>query len=148
MAASAREQLAKDIDAIEAAYEFSLAYAAQGLSGEAKGSPVERQFREHLGSMLGAVGRLSESLARLLDEEQIDARAQVQAFRSVLDADAARAAAALALVQAQSVATSQLVDNLNASVHVRTLLTDLFLLDEALGLGVGAAPAAIREPIS
>ena len=27
---------------------------------------------------------------------------------------------------------SQIVDNLNATTHVRTLLTDLFLLDEAL----------------
>ena len=27
---------------------------------------------------------------------------------------------------------SQLIDNLNASIHVRTLLTDVFLLDEAL----------------
>ena len=27
---------------------------------------------------------------------------------------------------------SQLVDNLNASIHLRALLTDLFLIDEAL----------------
>jgi hypothetical protein len=28
--------------------------------------------------------------------------------------------------------SSQLVDNLNASIHVRALLTDLFLIDEAV----------------
>jgi hypothetical protein len=27
---------------------------------------------------------------------------------------------------------SQMIDNLNASIHLRALLTDLFLLDEAL----------------
>jgi hypothetical protein len=27
---------------------------------------------------------------------------------------------------------SQLVDNLNASIHLRALLTDLFLIDEAI----------------
>jgi hypothetical protein len=28
--------------------------------------------------------------------------------------------------------SSQLVDNLNASIHLRALLTDLFLIDEVL----------------
>jgi hypothetical protein len=28
--------------------------------------------------------------------------------------------------------SSQLVDNLNASIHLRALLTDLFIVDEAL----------------
>jgi hypothetical protein len=145
---TAREQLARDIDAIEAAYEFSLAYAAQGLAREVQGSPVEAQFREHLGAMLGAVSRLSETLGRLLDEEEPPAKDQLQAFRSVLQADAGRASAALALVQALPIATSQLVDNLNASVHVRTLLTDLFLLDEALGLGVGAVAPEVGGSVS
>lgn len=30
--------------------------------------------------------------------------------------------------------TSQLIDNLNASIHLRALLTDIFLLDETLQL--------------
>ena len=36
------------------------------------------------------------------------------------------------LVLAQPSISSQLVDNLNASMHVRALLTDLFLIDEVL----------------
>ena len=40
--------------------------------------------------------------------------------------------AAIRLVLAQSSIGSQLIDNLNASIHLRALLTDLFLLDEAL----------------
>ena len=40
--------------------------------------------------------------------------------------------AAFRFVLAQPAIGSQIVDNLNASTHVRTLLTDLFLLDEAL----------------
>jgi hypothetical protein len=35
-------------------------------------------------------------------------------------------------VLAQKTIGSQIVDNLNASIHLRTLLTDLFLLDEGL----------------
>ena len=42
------------------------------------------------------------------------------------------ALAAVRLVQAQPSISSQLVDNLNASIHLRALLTDLFLLDEIL----------------
>jgi len=41
------------------------------------------------------------------------------------------------LVLAQKSISSQLVDNLNASIHVRALLTDVFLIDEALKRGEG-----------
>jgi hypothetical protein len=40
--------------------------------------------------------------------------------------------AAIELVLAQRSISSQVVDNLNASIHVRALLTDLFLIDEIL----------------
>ena len=56
----------------------------------------------------------------------------IDAFVSVLDHDARNARAAVRLVLAQPSIGSQLVDNLNASSHVRAVLTDLFLLDEAL----------------
>ena len=40
------------------------------------------------------------------------------------------------VVLSQPLISSQLVDNLNASIHVRALLMDLFLIDEALKLQV------------
>jgi hypothetical protein len=46
--------------------------------------------------------------------------------------DAGNALAAVRLVLLQPSIGSQLIDNLNASIHLRALLTDLFLLDEAL----------------
>jgi hypothetical protein len=48
----------------------------------------------------------------------------------VIDHDARNAVAAVRLVLAQPSISSQLVDNLNASIHLRALLTDLFLIDE------------------
>jgi hypothetical protein len=39
---------------------------------------------------------------------------------------------ALRLVLARADISSQLIDNLNASIHLRALLTDLFVVDEAL----------------
>jgi len=41
------------------------------------------------------------------------------------------------LALAQKSISSQLVDNLNASIHLRALLTDVFLIDEVLKGGVG-----------
>jgi hypothetical protein len=138
----ARDALAKAIDEIEGAYEFFLAYAAQGLGHESEGSPVEAQLRGHLGTMRGAVHGLGALLGHLLDEDEGPAPDRLRAFRELLTADAGRAGVVLDLVDAQPFATSQLVDNLNASLHVRTLLTDLFLLDEALRLGVDVSTAA------
>ena len=54
------------------------------------------------------------------------------AFIRVVDVDARAAQAAVRLVLAQPSIGSQLVDNLNASSHVRAVLTDLFLLGEVL----------------
>ena len=50
----------------------------------------------------------------------------------VIDRDARAARAAIALVIAQPSISSQVIDNLNASIHLRALLTDLFLVDEVL----------------
>jgi hypothetical protein len=54
-------------------------------------------------------------------------------FVKVLAEDAGKARAAIRVVLAQRVISSQLIDNVNASIHLRALLTDLFLIDEALG---------------
>jgi hypothetical protein len=49
----------------------------------------------------------------------------------VLKQDIAKARATIRFVLAQRVIGSQIIDNLNASIHIRALLTDIFLLDEA-----------------
>jgi hypothetical protein len=48
--------------------------------------------------------------------------------------DAESSIAAIDLVLAQMAISSQLIDNLNASMHLRALLTDLFLVTEILEL--------------
>jgi hypothetical protein len=54
------------------------------------------------------------------------------AFARRIAEDAARARQAVDLALSVPNLSSQLIDNLNASVHLRTLLTDLFLFDEVL----------------
>ena len=124
-----RGNLAQRCETIEQAYEFMLAYAAQGLSGDA-GSQSGGQLRELLSRAAAALDGLSDQYAALVDADHLQSRDKFTAFLQVLGRDAADARAAMELVLAQPSISSQVVDNLNASIHVRALLTDLFLIDE------------------
>jgi len=53
-------------------------------------------------------------------------------FLEVLARDAAATQAAIRLLLGQPGISSQMVDNVNASIHVRALLTDVFVVDEIL----------------
>ena len=118
-------------NAIEEAYEFMLAYAAQGLPNE-QGSTSGSQIRDFLRKCEQALDGLAEAAGRAVRHVNRDEHAPYDEFVSVLDHDARNARAAVRLVLAQPSIGSQLVDNLNASSHVRAVLTDLFLLDDAL----------------
>jgi hypothetical protein len=50
----------------------------------------------------------------------------------VVERDVEGAQAAIQLVLAQASIGSGIIDNLNASTHLRAVLTDLFLLDDVL----------------
>ena len=115
------------VNAIEECYEFMLAYAAQGLPGDA-GVTSGGQLREFLRRAAEALRGLAEAYASVIPEPA----APYQPFLAVLKRDAADALAAIELVRAQPSLSSQLIDNLNANIHVRALLTDLFLIDEVL----------------
>ena len=137
-----RDALQRHIDTIEEAYEFMLAYAAQGLSGEA-GSKPGGQLREFLSRAATAMASLGDVFSRLVAEERLAPADQYGRYRDLLVADAQRSLAALELVLAQPSISSQLIDNLNASMHLRALLTDLFLIDEILK--APSAPSALIE---
>jgi len=123
------QDLRQRSDAIEECYEFMLAYAAQGLPGDA-GSQSGGQLREFLRRAVEALAGLST--AYTIAVAGLQPAERYQAFLDVLDRDARDSLAALELVLAQPAIGSQLIDNLNASIHVRALLTDLFLIDEIL----------------
>ena len=118
------------IDTIEEAYEFMLAYAAQGVSGDAS-SQSGGQIRDFLTRAAEALDGLGDLYLSLVERERLEP-ARYRPFGAVLDRDARDSLAAIDLVLAQPAISSQIVDNLNASIHVRALLTDLFLIDEIL----------------
>ena len=126
-----REELQRRCDTIEEAYEFMLAYAAQGLSGDA-GSQSGGQLREFLTRAAAALTGIGDAFAALIEREPLEPAARYRAYGAVLDRDARDSLAAIDLVLAQPSISSQIVDNLNASIHLRALLTDLFLIDEIL----------------
>ena len=123
--ADVRAELHARCDRIEESYEYMLAYAAQG-------SPVETgQIRSFLTRADEAIAALVGFSSRFADQLKTSA-APYAPFLDVVDADARASGAAVQLVLAQPSISSQLIDNLNASIHLRALLTDLFLVDEII----------------
>ena len=118
-------------NAIEECYEFMLAYAAQGLPSD-KGNRSGGQIREFLNRAVNALNGLAESFMTAVRNDRLEPVEKYQAFLNVLNRDALDSLAAIELVLIQSAISSQLIDNLNASIHLRALLTDLFLVDELL----------------
>jgi hypothetical protein len=116
-------------EAVEECYEFMLAYAAQGLPSD-QGSKAGAEVREFLQRAVKALTGLSETCALAVKEEGLTPADKYLAFFAVLDRDTRDSLAAIELVLAQPAISSQLIDNLNASIHLRALLTDLFLLTE------------------
>ena len=140
------DDLKRRIDAIEEGYEFFLAYAAQGLTDDSA-SKAGDQVRTFLRGFEEALDGLDEAFrGRLLEGEATGAAGSaapgdgdsaaeaVTAALEVLQRDADAAGALVRLVAAQPAVSSQLIDNLNASIHVRALLTDVFVLGELVGV--------------
>lgn len=125
MSGDARQAFAGHIEIIEANYEFMLAYAAQGRDGELAGGDGP-SIRRALMDLSAALGEIAQGARAAAPQGDLDD------FLDVLERDAAKAGAAVSAALTAPSIGSQLVDNLNASIHLRALLTDLFLIDEAL----------------
>jgi hypothetical protein len=125
--------LSSRIETIERGYEYLLAYAAQGRQNE-QGSEV----RDRLGDMFKGLHGLGELIAKVTVASGV-IPATVNAFLDAVKQDAAKARGAIGLVMSRPAISSLLVDNLNASIHLRALLTDCFLVDQAFK-GADSAP--------
>ena len=128
---STADELKARIDTIEESYEFFLAYAAQGVSGE-QATKSSGQVREFLQRSETALPELADLFLKIVQEQQVDQPQHHEDFINVLRRDAGDASSAIRLVLAQRSISSQMVDNLNAMIHLRALLTDVFLIDEII----------------
>jgi hypothetical protein len=111
----------ESIETIESGYEFLLAYAAQGRPAGPESGPGPHA-RPTLAAMADAMKHLIEAFA-----------SSSVSFEKVIANDCRNAGAALEFILAQKKIGSEIVDNFNASIHVRAVLTDLFLYSEAKG---------------
>ena len=124
-------EILEHCNTVEECYEFMLAYAAQGHPSD-QGSKTGAQIREFLQRAATAIAALAEGYSKVVKDERLEPAEKYLEFLAVLDRDARDSLAAINLVLAQRSISSQLVDNLNASVHLRALLTDLFLMSDIL----------------
>lgn len=124
------------IEKIEAAYEFMLAYAAQGRKNE---PPIGEgsdglSIRVFLEELIWGIEHLTDGFTQSVKELNMDdsTKKQIERFKTTLSRDAESAIAVVGMVLNVPSLSSQVIDNLNASTHVRSFLTDIFILDEVL----------------
>lgn len=128
---TAREELARRADAIEGGYELMLGYAAQGIHTD-QGAANSGQLRDHLTRFDTALSGLADTYRDCAIALGVGPADALNGFLDVLARDAAATQAAIRLLLGQPGISSQMVDNVNASIHVRALLTDVFVVDEIL----------------
>ena len=111
----------ESIETIESGYEFLLAYAAQGRPPYDETDGPGPHARPTIDGMASAMHFLSEAFANSKED-----------FERLIADDCIKASAALSFMLKQEKIGSEVVDNLNASIHLRAVLTNLFLYSEAL----------------
>ena len=94
-------------------------FAAQGRPAQAEVGPGP-----HARPTIADIAAAMKSIASAFAESEDD-------FEQVIAQDCRNAGAALGFILAQEKIGSEMVDNLNASIHLRAVLTDLFLYSEA-----------------
>ena len=119
-------EIRKAFDRIEEAYEFMLAYAAQGRKREVEEGGGESQIRQYLKNFAAALESLDAALAEGLGDPA--GAAFIDRFR----ADLAVIRSVLGLMLAQPSITSDMVDNTNGLIALRAFLTDVFFVDQAV----------------
>ena len=128
-------EICRRCNTVEECYEFMLAYAAQGVSG-GDGSQSGGRIREVLQQAVDALSGLADACTTAVRAEQLEPVEKYRAFFAVIEHDARDARAAIELVVAQPAISSRMVDNLNASMHLRAVLTDLFLLTDVVRIAM------------
>ena len=113
-------------DRIEEAYEFMLAYAAQGRKREVEESGGESQIRQYLKRFDVALTDFAAALAGGLYG------AEGTAFTERVRNDTDVAQSVIRILLAQPSISSDMIDNTNGLIALRALLTDIFFIDQAV----------------
>jgi len=126
------QKLRDSINNVEAGYEYMLAYAAQGRDIEHTGGGGGPSIRVYLERIQVGLSSIADDFDTVISSDVSENADLYSNYVSVLRDDAKNAKMGIDLVMSLPSIGSQVVDNLNANIHVRAVLTDVFLLDEAL----------------
>ncbi len=113
------------IDVVEEAYEFMLAYAAQGRKREIENEGVSK-VRQYLNRFAGALDEMQEVVPAVFVTDTS------QPFRDRFLDNMAVARSVITLLLDRPSITSDMVDNTNGLIALRAFLTDLFFIDQAI----------------
>ena len=116
------------IETVEEAYEFMLAYAAQGRADEGAGADGAH-IRTFLTRFERAVGDIADGLDAI---ERLPAGDAAGAFAGNLRRESEVVASVLRILLARDNISSEIVDNANGLIAVRAYLTSLFFLDKGV----------------
>ncbi|NKB21060.1 MAG: hypothetical protein GKS01_11225 [Alphaproteobacteria bacterium] len=116
----------KNIELIEEAYEFMLAYAAQGRADEGAGPDGA-----HIRTFLTQFNDATDSILQAV-EEVSSSSPESKAFIEALKVDATTVKSVMTILLGKDNVSSEMVDNANGLISVRSYLTALFFLDKAV----------------
>ena len=119
-------EIRKNIEKIEEAYEYMLAYAAQGRADEGAG-PDGAQIRDFLRQFEEALKEIDKHLSAVADTNPAS-----NSFLEFFKTEGNVMASILEVLLARDNISSEVVDNTNGLISVRAYLTSLFFLDKSV----------------
>ena len=119
-------EIRKNIELVEEAYEFMLAYAAQGRTDEGAG-PDGAHIRTFLTQFSEATDNIINELDNLTEAD-----GTMETFIKTAKTDADTVKSVLAIMLQKENVSSEMVDNANGLITVRSYLTALFFIDKAV----------------
>ncbi len=119
-------EIRKNIELVEEAYEFMLAYASQGRAEEGAG-PDGAHIRTFLTQFSDATDRIIEDLDKLSKPN-----GEMGTFINSAKSDAETVKSVMSIMLQKGNISSEMVDNANGLITVRSYLTALFFIDKAV----------------
>ena len=123
---TSHKDIREEIEKVEEAYEYMLAYAAQGRADEGEGAEGV-QIRIFIKQFLSSIEVLAGSLESL-SKSSVELKTYIDSFNGESDI----MASVLKIILANDNISSEVIDNANGLISVRSYLTSLFFIDKSI----------------
>ena len=123
---TSHKDIREEIEKVEEAYEYMLAYAAQGRADEGEGAEGV-QIRIFIKQFLSSIEVLAGSLESL-SKSSVELKTYIDSFKGQSDI----MASVLKIILANDNISSEVIDNANGLISVRSYLTSLFFIDKSI----------------